>query len=95
MSGDEDLTVAQIGAIRQVVKEEIEEHYGRLAKGAIGWVIGSVLAVVASAFAVGIWVAELRGRVDTTERVFITEVSSIKETLNEIKVEVKDLRKGP
>lgn len=91
--GDEELTIGQLGAIRRVVKEEIEEHYGRIAKSAIGWIIGIVVSVVAGAFAVGGWVATLDSRVHSTERIFVSEIKTIKESLVEIKDDIKELRK--
>lgn len=93
MSGNDELTFGQLEAIRRVVKEEIEEHYGRLAKSAVGWIVGVVVSVVVGAFVMGGWVAQLNGRVDTTERVFVTEIKTIKDSLVEIKDELKESRK--
>jgi hypothetical protein len=90
MSGEDSLTIAQLGAIRGVVKEEIEAHYSEVAKKAVGWIFAMFISVIVGAFVFGSWVTSLMARVDSTERVFVSEVRQIKETLGELKADLKE-----
>jgi hypothetical protein len=90
VSGGDDLTATQLGAIRRVVKEEIEEHYSGLARKALGWVVGGIAGLVAGAYVLGSWVTALNSRIDVAERVFVNDIKTIKESLVEIKEDLKD-----
>lgn len=90
MSGGDDLTATQLGAIRRVVKEEIEEHYSGMARKAIGWVFGGIAGLVAGAYVLGGWVTALNSRIDVAERVFVNDIRTIKESIMEIKSDLKD-----